>query len=83
MIKIANNDALVIVKGVLRFFKGNTMLLLIEEVFPLIPFKTWFWHFTVPYNNYMGLYNTAALLVNEKDEVGSKARPKSEITAYD
>lgn len=82
MIKIANNDALEVVKGVLRFFKGNTMLLLIEEVFPLTPFKTWFWHFTIPYD-YMGPYNTAALLVNEKDEVGSKARPKSEITVYD
>lgn len=64
MIKISNNDALVIVKGVLRFFKGNTMLFLIEEVFSLIPFKTWFWHFTVPYS-YMGPYNTTALPVNE------------------
>jgi|CXWL01.1.fsa_nt_gi hypothetical protein len=64
MIKISNNDALGIVKGVLSFFKRNAMLLLVEEVFSLIPFKTWFRHFTIPYS-YMGRYNTAALLVNE------------------
>jgi hypothetical protein len=65
MIKIANNDALVVVKCVLSFFKINTVLLLIEKVFSLIPFKTWFWHFTIPYS-YMGPYNTTALLVNER-----------------
>ncbi len=54
------------------------MLLLVEDVFSLIPFKTWFWHFTIPYS-YMGPYNTAALLVNEQEDVGSKASPKSEI----
>ncbi|WHZ29662.1 MAG: hypothetical protein OJF51_004464 [Nitrospira sp.] len=64
MIKISNNDAFGVVKGVLSFFKGNTMLLLIEEVLSFIPFKTSFRHFTVPYS-YMGPYNTTALLVNE------------------
>lgn len=39
MIKIANHDALGIVKGILSLFKRHTMLLLIDEVFFLIPFK--------------------------------------------
>lgn len=78
MIKISNNDALGIIKSVLSFLKRNTVLLLIEEVFSLIPFKTWFWHFTIPYS-YMGPYNTAALLVNDWTDVGSKAPPKSEL----
>ncbi len=81
MIKIANNDALVVVKCVLSFFKRNTVLLLIEKVFSLIPFKTWFWQFTIPYS-YMGPYNIAALPVNEQEGIGSKAPPKSEITEY-
>ncbi|CUS31351.1 hypothetical protein COMA2_10057 [Candidatus Nitrospira nitrificans] len=38
MIKISNNT-LEVVKGLLSFFKGNTMLLLVEDVFLLIPFK--------------------------------------------
>jgi hypothetical protein len=79
MSKISNNDALGIVKGVLRFFKRNTMLLLVEDVFLIIPFKAWFRHFTIPYS-YMGPYNTAALLVNEVEDLGSKAPPKSEMT---
>lgn len=64
MIKISNIDAFGVVKGVLSFFKRDIILLLIEEVFSLIPFKAWLWHFTLPYS-YMGPYNTAALLVNE------------------
>ena len=64
MTKISNNDALGVVKGLLGFFKGNTMLLLIEEVFFLIPFKTWFRHITIPYS-YMGTYNIVSFLVNE------------------
>jgi hypothetical protein len=80
MTKISNNDALGVVKGLLSIFKGNTMLLLVEEVFLLIPFNTWFRHCTIPYS-YMGPYNIAAFLVNEWEDGGSKAPPKSEITA--
>ena len=63
MIKISDNDAFGVIESVLRVFKRHTMLLLIEEVFSLIPFKTWFWHFILPYN-YMGPYNTETLRVN-------------------
>lgn len=63
MIEISNNDAFGVVKGGLRVFKRHTMLFLIEEVLFLIPFKAWFWHFLLPYN-YMGPYDTEALLVN-------------------
>ena len=63
MIEISNNDAFGVIKSVLSVFKRHTMLLLIEKVFPLIPFKARLWHSILPYN-YMGLYNTATLLVN-------------------
>jgi hypothetical protein len=63
MIEISNNDAFGVIKGVLSVFKRHAMLLLIEKVFSLIPFKARLWHFMLPYN-YMGPYNTATLLVN-------------------
>jgi hypothetical protein len=63
MIEISNNDAFGVIKGVLSVFKRHTMFLLIEEIFPFIPFKTWFRHFILPYN-YMGQYNTETLRVN-------------------
>lgn len=64
MIKISDNDASGIIKGVLRVFKQHTMFLLIEKIFFVIPFKAGLWHFILPYNC-MGPYNTDALLVNE------------------
>jgi|SRR6185437_4641595 len=60
MIQITNNDALGIVKGLLSFFKRNTVLLLIEKIFSLIPFKAWLWHFMIPYR-YVGQYSTPSL----------------------
>jgi len=63
MIEISNHDAWGVIKSVLSMFKRHTMLLLIEEVFSLTPFKTWFWHFILPYN-YMGPYTTEPLRVN-------------------
>jgi len=64
MIEISDNDASGIIKGVLHVFKRHTMLLLIEEIFSIIPFKAGLCHFILPYNC-MGPYNTDALLVNE------------------
>jgi len=63
MIEISNNDAFGVIKSVLSVFKRHTMLLLIEEVIFLIPFKAWLWHFILPYN-YMGPYITETLRIN-------------------
>lgn len=63
MIEIPNNDAFGVVKGGLRVFKRHAMLFLIEEVLFFILLEAWCWHFILPYN-YMGPYNTEALLVN-------------------